>query len=245
MCWSMATTVAMVATGAAATAVTIRRRDPPAIPAALGWFTLMEALQVAGHATVGPCAAPANQATALLSYLHIASSPSSSTPSPCALVPDPVRRAVRTAVWIACGLSAAVMLLQLYPFAWAGACRGGTVLCGPGPCVLPGEWHIAWSIPRNDLLGALSDVPFVANGFPTYMATAFLLLPLLYGAWRFVLFHALVGPVLAWHLTSDPNEMPAIWCLFSIGIILASLVRPVRARLETRSWFLWPAGWRA
>lgn len=244
MCWSMATTVAMVATGAAATAVTIRRRDPPAIPAALGWFTLMEALQVAGHATVGQCAAPANQATALLSYLHIAFQPFFINAFAMCLVPDPVRRGVRTAVWIACGLSAAVMLLQLYPFAWAGACRAGTVLCGPGPCVLPGEWHIAWSIPRNDLLGALPDVPFVANGFPTYMATAFLL-PLLYGAWRFVLFHALVGPVLAWQLTSNPNEMPAIWCLFSIGIILASLLRPVRARLETRSWFLWPARWRA
>jgi hypothetical protein len=35
--------------------------------------------------------------------------------------------------------------------------------------------------------------------------------------------HALVGPVLAIQLTSEPNEMPAIWCLFSIAIVLISL----------------------
>lgn len=244
MCWSMEATVAMVATGTVATAVTIRRREPPAIPLVLGWFTLMEALQVAGHATVGQCAAPANQATALLSYLHIAFQPFFINAFALCLVPAPVRRGVRMAVWIACGASAAVMLLQAYPFAWAGACRAGTVLCGPGPCVVPGEWHIGWSIPRNDMLAMVSDLPIIANGFPTYIATAFLL-PLLYGAWRFVLFHALVGPGLASMLTATANEMPAIWCLFSIGIILASLSRPIRAGLETRSWFLWPASWRA
>ena len=70
------------------------------------------------------------------------------------------------------------------------------------------------------------------NGFPASLAVpgqfasylfAVFVLPLLYGAWRFVLFHLAAGPILAWLLTDDLNEMPAIWCLLSIGIIVISL----------------------
>jgi len=71
-------------------------------------------------------------------------------------------------------------------------------------------------------------------GFPTYVIAAFLL-PLLYGAWRFVLFHALAGPVLAFALTENPNEAPAIWCLFSIGIVLIGSNTAIRRQFEVRT----------
>jgi hypothetical protein len=51
---------------------------------------------------------------------------------------------------------------------------------------------------------------------------------MVYGAWRFAVFHAVAGPILASMLTGNPNEMPAIWCLFSIGIILIALSPTVR-----------------
>lgn len=232
MCWSMGATVAMVAAGSAATAVTLRRGAPPAVPATLAWFTLMEALQVVGHATVDACAAPANQSAALLSYLHIAFQPFFINAFAMTLVRPAPSPALRIAVWIGCGVSAVVMLLQLYPFAWAGTCPAGSVLCGSPLCVASGEWHIAWDIPRNDLLAPLRAVHWSLGGFPSYMLAAFVL-PLAYGAWRFVLFHLLVGPGLAWLLTSNPNEMPAIWCLFSIGIVLVALSRRLRGGLET------------
>jgi hypothetical protein len=57
---------------------------------------------------------------------------------------------------------------------------------------------------------------------------------MLYGAWRFVLFHALIGPLLARQLTSDANETPAIWCLFSVGILLIVLAPPLRRFLSAR-----------
>ena len=84
----------------------------------------------------------------------------------------------------------------------------------------------------------LDDFPVPLNGllsntlvqFPAYLLAGFIL-PLVYGAWRLVLFHAITGPVLAAMLTSDPNEMPAIWCLFSIGIILISLSPTIRHRV--------------
>jgi hypothetical protein len=48
-----------------------------------------------------------------------------------------------------------------------------------------------------------------------------------------VVFHALIGPLLAAQLTPNPNEIPAIWCLFSIGIAMIAVFPPVRR------WFEW------
>ena len=230
MCWSMGATIGMVALVSAATAVTIRRGEPAAIPAALGWFTLMEGLQVAGHATAGQCDLPANQVTTVLSYLHITFQPFFINAFAMALLARPPSAALRLAVWIACGASAAIMLLQLMPFPWAGSCRAGTGMCGAPLCTIAGGWHIGWQVPFNGLLSAFDALPWTFGGHPTYLVAAFLV-PLAYGAWRFVAWHALSGPVLATLLTRDPREMPAVWCLFSIGIILVALSPWLRARV--------------
>ncbi len=240
MCFSMRVTVAMVGLGAAATVVTIRRGEPVAIPATLGWFTLMETLQVFGHATADQCTSPVNQASTLLSYLHIVFQPFFINAFAMELVPRPVRLRVRVPVFIGCGVSAAVMLLQLWPFDWAGRCQPGTTLCGSPLCTVSGEWHIGWAIPANDLLAPLAALPWLSGGFPTYLLAAFVL-PLFYGAWRFAVFHALIGPVLAWQLTGNALEAPAVWCLFSIGIVLISLSPWIRARFTAGQG--WP--WRA
>jgi len=75
MCWSMGVSLGMVALGGAATAVTIRRGDAPAIPVTLGYFTVMEALQVAGYAVIDDCTSPVNQSVTVLSVLHIVFQP--------------------------------------------------------------------------------------------------------------------------------------------------------------------------
>ncbi|MBI1385832.1 MAG: hypothetical protein GC150_13070 [Rhizobiales bacterium] len=236
MCWSAATSVAMVGIGAAATAVTISRGMPRAIPAALGYFTVMELLQSLAYPVVGQCGNPANQTITFLSMLHIVFQPFFINAFALELVPQRVRSQMQVAVYLACAASAAVMLLQLYPFAWAGVCQLGTSLCGSTLCTVPGEWHIAWQIPYNGLLLPLEDAIGIHAGFPTYMLTVFLL-PLAYGAWRFVLFHAVAGPLLANLLTSNPNEIPAVWCLFSIGLLIVSLSPMVRSKVECRSWY--------
>ena len=110
------------------------------------------------------------------------------------------------------------------PFEPFGLCEPGSAICGPDWCLRSGEWHIAWEVPINGLFS--SDL----MQSPSYFLAVFVL-PLVYRAWRFVLFHAMAGPVLAMTLTSDPNEMPAIWCLFSIGIILISLSPMIRHRV--------------
>jgi hypothetical protein len=87
-------------------------------------------------------------------------------------------------------------------------------------------------------MGPLRAIDPSLGRFPTYVVAAFLV-PLVYGAWRFVLFHALAGPILAFQLTGNANEVPAIWCLFSIGIVLMGLSPWLRRRFRA------PPGWLA
>jgi hypothetical protein len=221
MCWSLGASVAMVGLGAAGTAVAIRRGAPPAVPVAFAYFTAMEGLQAVGYLHVGQCGVPANQMVTLLSYLHIAFQPLVINAFAMAMLGGLAARP-RLLVQGACWLSALVMLLQLYPFDWAGRCTAGATLCGEQLCLRHGEWHIAWDIPWNGLLPSFGILPGYHAAFPSYVLSV-LVLPALYGAWRFALFHLLAGPVLAGLLTRDPNEMPAIWCLFSIALLAVGM----------------------
>jgi hypothetical protein len=228
MCWSMGISVAMVALGGTAMAVTIRRGDTPAVPITLGYFIVMEALQVAGYMVIDQCDSPVNQSVTLLSVLHIVFQPFVINGFAMALVAHRVGLPMKTLVYSLCTASAGLMLLQLYPFAWAGPCLAGSQLCAERLCTVSGDWHQAWDVPYNGLLAGMPWPGWIASlGFPGYMLAAFLL-PLLYGAWRLVLFHLLAGPILAGSLTQNPNEVPAIWCLFSIAIILVALSPVIR-----------------
>lgn len=229
MCWSVTATAGMIVAGAGATAVTLSRGEPPAVPFALGWFTLMEALQLGGYMVLDRCAAPANQLVTWLSALHIAFQPLVINAFVLALTPEPVPPRMRALVHGVSGLRALVILVQLRPFDSACACAPGAILCGERLCTVSGEWHIAWEVPYNGLLVPLERALGLAWGFPSYVLAAFVL-PLVYGAWRFVLFHAAAGPLLAGALTGDPNEIPAVWCLFSIGILVIALSPAIRRR---------------
>lgn len=236
MCFSVSVTVGTVLLGTVATAVALGRGHPPAVPLVLGYFTLMEALQLVGYAVLDDCSSPANQVVTFLSFLHIVAQPFVINAFALELVPAAAKLRARPWVYAACAVSATVMLLQAHPFDWAGGCRPGTPLCGVALCTVAGHWHLAWLVPYNGLLVPLEALIGVHFGFPTYVLAVFVL-PVLYGAWRFTLFHLLAGPVLAALLTTDPNELPAIWCLFSVGIVLFALSPWVRARVSR------PGGW--
>jgi hypothetical protein len=244
MCWSATASITMVAIGAVATGVTAARGEPRAIWLALGYFTVMEALQTAGYAVVDQCGTTSNQSITLLSFLHIVFQPFFINAFAMELVPSPVKARLRLGVYLCCAASSAAMLAQLFPFEWAGSCRLGESLCGAELCLVSGEWHIAWNIPYNGLLHPLEDALGFHSGFPTYIITAFIV-PLAYGAWRFVIFHALAGPILAIFLTANPNEVPAVWCLFSIGLILIGMSPLIRQNFKTKAWWAWPKSWQS
>jgi len=71
-----------------------------------------------------------------------------------------------------------------------------------------------------------------------YIVASFIL-PYLYGSWKMTSYHILTGPFLAYLTTSNPNEWAAVWCLYSIGLVLLLVKSPIRKLLFVNSWFLW------
>ncbi len=244
MCWSLPVSASMVVLGGGASVMARRRRMPKAIWVALAYFALMEALQAAGYLVINACGTPANRAITLLSFLHIAFQPAFVNAISLELIPAEISRRIRFWVFLVCGLSSAFMIAQLMPLEWAGACRIPETMCGTALCSRSGDWHIAWDIPYNGLGTWIENLIGANWGMPSYMLAVFVM-PVLYGSWRFTIFHLLLGPVFANALTSDNNEVPAIWCLFSIGIITIAFFPPLLDWFRVRSWALWPRRWRA
>lgn len=237
MCWNGTASTTLAVAGIATTAYAAWKGEKPVLWVPLAYFSLMEALQAFSYSVINRCDLPSNQIATMLGYLHISFQPFFINAVAMYFIPRAVRSKIQLPVYGACFGSSVFMMLQLYPFTWAGQCDPSSWLCALRLCSVSGDWHIAWDLPINGLGGALF------HGFPTYAITAFII-PLLYGSWRFTAYQWLVGPFLARLTTTNMNEVPAIWCLFSIGLLVVVIKSPLRTYLHIDAWLLWPKTWR-
>jgi hypothetical protein len=151
MCWNGQASAVLAAAGLGTTAYAAYRKDPAAIWTPLAYFSLMELLQAFTYSVIDQCALPSNQIATMLGYLHITFQPFFINMVSMHFIPDQVRIRITPAVYTVCFISALVMLLQLYPFAWAGHCDPSMPLCGERLCSVHGNWHIAWEVPTNGM----------------------------------------------------------------------------------------------
>ena len=243
MCWSIEASTVLATAGIGTTVYAACKKEHPALWLTLGYFSLMEALQAFTYLVIDDCASPGNQIATLLGYLHLCFQPFFGNVMALYFVPARVRERVQIWAYMACFAGAVLMLIQMYPFAWAGHCSSGIpsgqarALCGESLCSVSGNWHIAWLIPLN---GIADWSAWYAHGmvFYAYLVPMFVL-PALYGSWRLVLYHIVMGPWLAMMLTDNWNEWPAVWCLLSIGFLLIVVKTPLRQWLFVKSWPLW------
>lgn len=252
MCWSGEASFALSAAGLGATAYLVKAKEEKVLWIPLLYFTAMELLQGFNYFWIGECGLPQNQIFALLGYVHIMFQPFFCNAVALYFIPKQVRDNIAGYVYAACLLVPFVFIYKLYPFDWAGACPvGKEPLCGVSLCGLRGEWHIAWELPLNGILSDwLPDMtgpvatrlgfPIVFGGIHSiaYSLTVFVM-PILYGSWRAAVMAYLSGPVFASLLTSNINEIPAVWCLFSIGICCSAIKSPLRKHLYVRKWFFY------
>ncbi len=226
MCWGIEVTAGFTVAGVAGAVLTARRGDPVAVPLTLLFFAAMEGLQLAGYMVIDQCGTPANRTVTALSLLHIALQPVVINAFMLAWLAPGLGGGVRRWVMGLAMLASALILVQMF-WPGLGRCEIGQPLCGDVLCTISGEWHLGWTMPYGDILSGPDRWLGTNFGFPTYVLAVFVM-PIFYGAWRFALFHALVGPVAANLLTSNPNEAPAIWCLVSILIVVVALVPAAR-----------------
>jgi hypothetical protein len=239
MCWSGEASVLLATVGFSTTAYAVVRKESVALWAPLGYFSLMEALQAYTYVVINECGSQANQIATMLGYLHIVFQPFFCNALSLYFVPKEIRERIQIPVYGLCFFSAIYMLIQLYPFSWAGTCDMRRALCAARLCSVSGNWHIAWEIPFNGIGNWSIGIPLIGLSFFTYGLVMFVL-PLLYGSWRVTLYHFVMGPTLASLTTDNKNEWPAVWCLLSIGFLIIVVKTPVRRWLFVSSWPLWP-----
>ncbi|MCB9964402.1 MAG: hypothetical protein H6855_01875 [Rhodospirillales bacterium] len=234
MCWSGEASAVLASVGIATTMYAAYKKEPASLWIALGYFSLMELLQAFTYPVINQCTAPTNQVATLLGYLHIAFQPFFINALSLYFIPKAIAQKVAPYAYAFCFFSVIVMIIQVYPFDWAGLCNADRTLCGLKLCSVSGNWHIAWELPTNSIGDAFTYTP--SHGFPTYLIAAFIV-PLLYGSWRMTIYHVLAGPILSHILTDNLNEWPAVWCLLSIAILLLVVKTPIRKYMFVQSWY--------
>lgn len=243
MCWSGEASAVLATVGFGTAAYIAHKGESRELWLPLAYFAGMELLQAATYAFINQCSTPENQILTLLGYLHIAFQPFFVNMVALYFIPPTIKERIANVVYTLCGIGTLAMLIKMYPFYWAGLCRKGYEgFCGPTLCSLSGDWHIAWQMPLNGLMSYSPDdmipFPFGLHAFAYFTVSFFL--PFIYGSWRFVGFHVLVGPVLADILTRHPNEHAAVWCLISIGLCVSVIKTPLRRYLRVENWPLYP-----
>jgi hypothetical protein len=228
MCWSGEASAAITALGIATTGYAIYRKAPAPIWLALGYFTLMEALQAFTYTVIGECSDPTNQVSTLLGYLHITFQPFFINAVSLYFINQQVAKRIAIPVYAICFACAIIMLVKVYPFPWSPMCSGFRPMCGELLCSYHGNWHIAWSLPINTVWDDVSG--YLIAGF---------IVPMLYGSWRWTLLHLLIGPVFARLTTDNWNEWPAIWCLLSLELLILTFNTRLRDKLHVTRWPGW------
>jgi len=190
---------------------------------------LMEALQAFTYLVINDCSSSLNQVLTFLGYLHICFQPFFLHMVSMYFIPEQVRSKITKFVFLGFSLTSFLLLLLLYPFCWASACDiQREPLCSSILCSVSGNWHIAWELPLNGLPWSII----------IYFIGCFLV-PLVYGSWKLTLSHFFFGPTMAYILSSNKNEWPAVWCLMSIALICICFKTPLRKHFAVKHWPVW------
>jgi len=238
MCWNGEASTVFAALGLGSTAYANHKPEPIVLTTALGYFSLMELLQAVSYTVVDQCGTPLNDSMTFLGYLHVTFQPFFINAVSLFFIAKEVRERIAPYVYAVCFVAAVLLLLNIYPFKWAGLCDPEfREMCSGRWCSYYGSVHIAWEFPMNGLFNWIALHKHV-NAWLIYLIPAFVL-PILYGSWRMTLYHIVMGPIPARIITGSSDEFAAFWCLLSIMFLLIVIKTPVRRYLFVDRWFWW------
>jgi len=145
MCWNgeVSAVLAAARVASAAYAALKHNPEPPALWGCLLYFSSMEVLQVVSYTVVNQCASPLNQILTLFGYLHITFQPFFINAVALYFMPKDLASRIAPFAYTACFIGALCMLIELYPFSWAGVCEPGRPVCRKILCTLAanGIWR--------------------------------------------------------------------------------------------------------
>ena len=128
MCWSGEASAVLATAGIAGAAYSALKKDPEplALWVCLLYFASMESLQAVAYSVLNQCDSPLNQLMTMFGYLHITFQPFFINAVALYFMPKDSARIIAPWAYFGCFVAAIAMLLQLYPFDWAGHCAART-----------------------------------------------------------------------------------------------------------------------
>ncbi|MCP4413728.1 MAG: hypothetical protein GY808_14300 [Gammaproteobacteria bacterium] len=239
MCWSGEASAVVAVVGLASTVYFYKKGESRALCAALFYFSLMELIQAYTYTVIDQCYNPRNTVATWLGYIHISFQPIFINMVSMHFLPKAVRVKIAKPVYFLSFLAAIIFMARMLPINWEALCyqwkyhlpflsdiKYSMPFCGEKMCSVSGDWHIAWEAPAAANL-------WMAN---TYAIAAFFL-PIFYGAWRMTIYHLITGPLLAILTTNNANEYAAVWCLYSIGLLLLLIKTPIRKLIHVKTFY--------
>ena len=206
-----------------------QKNGPASLWMPLAFFGLMGALQDFSHEIANECGMPANQVATLLGYLHICFQPFFLNAAGLHFIDVRVARRIDLPVYTLCFTGLIIMLIQAYPINWAGHCERGSFMCGETLCALRDSWQLAYTLPLNQ----------VQEQMP-WLFICGIVLPLLYGSWRFITLYALTCPLLAYAVTQNSTEWPVLASILAIAFFWAlNSYETLSQQLFVRRWLGW------
>lgn len=217
----------------------------------LFYFSLMELLQAWNYIYLNE-PGPMNALGAFLGFIHIAFQPIPTIWFIFSFLPKSRRKYWLPKGTLLASFSSVLLLFKgimnpSLPGCFAIQCTpeaglvqallgDGTLGCSPGMLFRSyrGEWHIAWQ-------WALNSCGYILGGGYPFVAFC---LPILVGCYRITIYLFVLGPLLAFFLTGNPDEWAAIWCLLSIGFLTIAKIPMIEKFMTVKheSWkdtFIW------
>jgi len=236
MCWSFGASTVFAIIGILAAIYLIYKKESKLLWIPILYFAAMEVLQALTYLTINQCNLPMNQLLTYISYLHSVFQPFFMNAFFLYFIPKEVRNKISGWVFAICFIASILLLIQVYPFSWAGTCSPSNnfldldrAWCGTNICSMSGSWHLIWNIPLNEMtwLGILGYL------FPIFI------LPLIYGSWKVLLYQTILGPALTLLIIANPAEFPAVWCFLSVAIIILAIFTPLKNLAWVKRWYFW------
>jgi len=193
-------------------------KGPGGARACICYFAFMESLQAFQYAVIDQCDNPFNQVFTLLGFLHLAFQPFFVNLYLGAFMTKMQKRYVPLILSLSF-FGGIMMANRLWMSEGDHMCAIGIQsMCGQKLCTFRGNVHLAWQMPMQHADQDYFTPGWTLHFFVFYLPTYAL------GMYGHTIFLLLSGPFLGRALTSHQDEIPAIWCFFSIIQVFFPLI---------------------
>jgi len=192
----------------------------------MAYFALMETLQAVQYSFINLCDNPINKALTLVGFFHLAFQPFFVNYYVSEFMTKGNKRYVP--LMLTLSLFAGVLMSnRMWKSPGDIPCSIGIEpLCGVSTCTFRGSVHLAWQMPMQH-----ADQDYFTPGFQLHFFMFYMPMFAL-GMWKFTLFLLVSGPFLGRALTNHQDEIPAIWCFFSIAQLFFPLFEAALSKTQ-------------